>query len=317
MRITDTHHMASDFTCSVTSSRDQGPVHLEQLLCTEAVSSPSKGVPRTIEVVRTTFPPEKLNVIDINAKRRFLVANHHGDKAKVLAELRGIFGNTDGGTAAEALAMPDFSDAVIVAGGIYFASALRHWPQTGEQTRQGDGFVWYQPDPNKQGSVLSEQQGNFTSGGYFLIDFAGKAALTRLNAGKPQKSAAGSFNGYRLIVQSNIILVAGGREDGNADGSKNAVAALSAQQDGMLSLVVAAEPGKSSVGFGLTPREFGNLLVRWGSNYAINLDGGPSAQIAMRKKGCHNTLKPKSCIDDLIHHSDATNRMPLLFSVSQ
>ncbi len=305
--------MASDFKCSVTSARDRGSVHIEQLSCAELPSGSSKAEVRTVEVVRVTFPPEKLNLIDINAKRRFLVAKYHDDKTKILAELRGIFGNTDGGTATEALAMPDFKDIVAISGGIYFASPTRNWPQTGEKTRQGDGFVWYKPESNKKGYVLSEQMGNFTSGGYLLFDFQGHDSLVRSR--QSPHLAADSLAGYRLIVQSNIVLVANGSEDGNADQDRYAVAALSAQKDGKLSLVVAAEPGKSSVGSGLTYNEFGNLLVRWGGKNAINLDGGPSAQIAVRKENCQDTQNPQKCIANLIHHTDNTNRMPQLFAV--
>ena len=305
--------MASDFTCSVTSVRDQGAAHIEQLTCTEVTSDSSLITPRNVEVARVIFPPEKLNLLDINARRRFLVSKNHGDKAQILSELQGIFRNTEGGKATEALAMSSLAEVAVVTGGIYFASSEhdRQWPQTGETTRQGDGFVWFKPDEKRQGFVLSEQQGNFTSGGYLLLDFKGNALLVRLGQMLPPT------DDYRLIAQSNIVLVANGQEDGNGDKTKNAVAALSAQQDGTLSLIVAAEPGKASNGFGLTQKEFGQLLVSLGSRYAINLDGGPSAQFAVRKEGCQNMQSSGTCVENLIHNSDETNRMPQLFSVSK
>lgn len=301
--------MNTSFTCSVVSAQDQGRAHIETLSCRDAT--------RAIEVARVSFPPAKLNVIDINAKRRFLAAKYHGNKAKILGALEGIFKNAGGGQAAQALTMPDLADVAVITGGIYFAGPLLNWPQTGEQTRQGDGFVWYKPDPKKMGHVLSEQLGNFISGGYLLIDFKGNGSLKRLSAGKLQKDAADFLKDYRLIIQSNLILVDNGKEDGNSDQARHALAALSVQQDGNLSLVVAAAPGKPSNGFGFSYKEFGELLVSWGSRYAINLDGGPSAQMAVRKAGCKNTKNPEACVESLIHHSDETNRMPQLFSVSK
>lgn len=315
--------MADDFTCRVVSVQDQGAAHIETLSC--AISSGS-GASRVVEVARVTFPPENLNLVDINARRRFLVEKYHGDRSKIVAELRGFFKNPDGGRAMEVLAMPDFADVAVVTGGIYFADTAhdRYWPQTGETTKQGDGFVWYRPNPNKQGYVLSVQQGNFVSGGYLLFNPEGQVSLMRLGDVerfsdtqlKTTTAAVYNFDDYRLIVQSNIILVANGQEDGNQNVSQNAVAALSVQNDRTISLVVAAAPGKPSTGYGLTHKEFGELLVDLGSHYAINLDGGPSAQFAVRKEHCQNVQSPELCTEDLVRHTDPKNPMPLVFSVS-
>lgn len=315
--------MADDFTCRVVLAQDQGAAHIETLSCT---GSSDSGAARVVEAARVTFPPEKLNLVDINAKRRFLVGKYHGDRSAIVAELRGSFRNPAGGRATEFLAMTDFADVAVVTGGIYFADTAhdRYWPQTGETIKQGDGFVWYQPDPNRQGEVLSEQQGNFVSGGYLLLTPKGQTSLIRLGdvgvlSSTQLQTTTGvlhDFDDYRLIVQSNIILVADGQEDGNQDVTPNAVAALSVQNDGTLSLVVAAEPGMPSTGYGLTHKEFGELLVHLGSRYAINLDGGPSAQFAVKKENCQNVQSPESCMDDLIHHTDPKNPMPQVFAVS-
>src|SRR3989338_6908832 len=114
--------MASDFTCSVTMVQDQGSIHIEQLRCVEA--SNVSVTRRTVEVARVTFPPEKLHLIDINAKRRFLIGKYHDDKEKIRSELRGIFSNIGGGRAVEALAMPDFQDVTVIVGGIYFTKSI-------------------------------------------------------------------------------------------------------------------------------------------------------------------------------------------------
>lgn len=305
--------MASHFTCSVTSAQTQGSVLIETLLCTKPASDGTNSV-RIVEVARATFSPEKLNVIDINAKRRVLTNIYQGDRAKILSELSGIFKSTDGGTAAQALAMPDFSNSAVVVGGIYFASAANDfiWYQTGEKTKQADGFVWYKPDQKKEGHVLSTQHGNFTSGGYLRFDFEGHASIAR-----EAPPATGDFlRAYRLIVQSNIVLVDNGQEYGNPDKKRQAVAALSAQRDGNVSLVVAAEPQKPSNGSGFTYKEFGEFLVDGGSLYAINLDGGPSVQFAKRKENCDSPENP-SCIENLVHHTDVVNPMPQLFSVTK
>ena len=254
-------------------------------------------------------------MIDINARRRVLVEKYHGNTAKILGNLRGFFKSAVGGTAVEVLSMPAFRDVAVVVGGVYFASPEndKSWPNIDEKTHQGDGLIWYKPDPKKKGHVLSEQQGNFTSGGYLSLDFQGRASLTRLRDMKLQDTP---MDHYRIIVQSNLILVDNGQEDGNSNGSRNAVAALSTQSDGTLSLVVAAEQDKPSNGNGFTPKEFGDLLVKWGSKFAINLDGGPSTQFAVRGKNCKNK-NPQSCIMDLIHHTDPTNPMSQVFSVSK
>lgn len=316
--------MGADFKCRVISAQNRGAAHIEKLSCTELAGA---GTARVVEVARVTFPPNNLNVVDINAKRRFLVAKYHGDRAKILGELRGIFKKTDGGKATEVLAMPDFSDVAVVSGGIYFAKPTHDiiWPQTGERTKQGDGFVWYAPDSSTVGNVLSKQQGNFFSGGYMLLDRQGRASLIRLQdvaelSDKRLLTKTGveyNFIDYRLIVQSNVVLVANGTEDVNQDVTRNAVAALSVLQNGNLSLIVAAELGKRSVGFGFTLKEFGELLAGWGVRYAINLDGGPSAQFAVRKQNCQNVQKPELCVEDLIRHTDPKNPMPQVFSVSQ
>lgn len=81
--------------------------------------------------------------------------------------------------------------------------------------------------------------------------------------------------------------------------------------------MVAAELGKPSKGYGLTHKEFGELLVDLGSRYAINLDGGPSAQFAIRKKNCQNVRSPELCTEDLIRHTDPKSPMPQVFSVSK
>lgn len=158
--LTDNNNMADDFTCRVISAQDQGAAHIETLSCAPSTDS---GETRIVEIVRVTFPPEKLNLVDINAKRRFLVGKYHGDRNKIAAGLRDFFKDPAGGKATDVLAMPDFADVAVVTGGIYFVDTAhdRYWPQTGETTKQADGFVWYQPDPNSQGYVLSEQQGNF------------------------------------------------------------------------------------------------------------------------------------------------------------
>lgn len=322
--LADSNNMADDFTCRVVSVQDQGAAHIEKLSCNLSLDSDST---RVVEVARVTFSPEKLNVVDINARRRFLVGKHHGDKNKIVAELKDFFRSPVGGKATEVLAMSDFSDVAVVTGGIYFADSTHDiiWPQTGETTKQGDGFVWYRPDPNRQGHVLSEQQGNFVSGGYLLLNPKGQALLIRLRnverlSDTQLQTAAGeayNFDDYRFIIQSNMVLVDNGIEDENQNTQRNAVAALSVQQDGKLSLVAAAEPGKPSNGFGLTHKEFGELLVELGSRYAINLDGGPSAQFAIRKENCQNVQSPELCIEDLIHHTDPTNPMPQVFLVSK
>lgn len=304
--------MASDFTCNTTSSEIQSSVSIEVLTCTEDLHSRDNiQTPRTIEIMRATFVADRLNIIDINAKRRFLTSKHHGNRDRILADLHGIFANPDGGTAQELLRMSEFADLAVVTGGIYFSNVKKSWPETNETTLQGDGFVWFKPDRHKAGSVLSEQQGNFTTGGYLMIGTDNTTSLLRLNAATP----FAALDEQRLVIQSNMILVADGKEDGNPDNHRNAVAALSAQRDGTLSLTVAAEPGKPSNGFGFTHKEFGEQLAKWGSQNAINLDGGPSAQFAVRQKNCtHNS---ESCVDDLVDHTDETNRMPQLFTVSK
>lgn len=316
--------VGTNFTCTVISTQNNGAAHVETLSCK---ASTDTGTIRVIEVARVSFPPKKLNVVDINARRRFLVEKYHDDRKKILSELHGIFKKSDGGRAAEVLAMPDFSDVAVVTGGIYFADPTHDifWPQTNETTKQGDGLVWYAPDPRRQGNILSTQQGNFVSGGYMLLDHQGHASVIRLKNvaelnDKKLLTTTGAeykFDDYRLIVQSNVILVADGTEDGNQNETRNAVAALSVQQDGTLSLVVAAEPGQPSNGFGLTHKEFGELLAKWDSRYAINLDGGPSAQFAVRRQGCQYVESPELCVEDLIHHTDPTNPMPQTFTVSK
>lgn len=296
--------MGTDFTCRVTAASDQGQLHFETLSCTESTGT---DTPRVVDVVSVSFPPEKLNVVDINAKRRFWAEKYQDDGSKIAAELKGPFKNPAGGRATDFLAMPDFAEAAVVTGGIYFADAAhdRSWPQTGETTKQADGFVWYKPDPKREGQCLSEPHGKFTSGGYLFVDSHGKSTLARVSS---QPTPPTELDDYRLVVQSNIILVANGSEDANQNKSRHALAALSAQKDGALRLVVAAEPGKPSNGFGLTHQEFGDLLASQGSLHAINLDGGPSAQFAVRKD---------SVTEDLIHHTDPKNPMPQVFSVSR
>lgn len=310
--------MSDDFQCRVVSHSQTGVVEVEQQSCSEIPVAGSTDAPRTIEVVQAIFPPEKLNVIDINAKRRYLIAQGF-DKNGIRTRLGGIFANPKGGTAEEALAMPDFSGSSVIAGGIYFANTLHDWPQTGEETRQGDGFVYFKPDPFKQGNVLSEEEGHFTSGGTLFVTPQGETRLVRKSQIEMEKKSPPDvdLNNYRLVVQSNLILVADGAEDHNRDDARSAVSALSVQKDGRLSLVVAYEPEKPTTGFGLTPQEFGRLLVDWGSVSAINLDGGPSVQFSVRKPGCNNPEKPAACIEDLVRRAEGEfpNPMPQLFSV--
>lgn len=70
--LTDNNNMAEDFTCRVISAQDQGAAHIETLSCAPSTDS---GETRIVEIARVTFPPEKLNLVDINAKRQWLPPN--------------------------------------------------------------------------------------------------------------------------------------------------------------------------------------------------------------------------------------------------
>jgi len=254
------------------------------------------GQKHEIEVDRFICDPEKLNLVDINAMR------------SLRREMTGFLANPNGLTSDEILQTSGFSDTLVATGGIYFASVKKQWPN-GTQTRQGDGLVWYKPDPNREGRVLSENIGHFTSGGFLLVDQEGNGSIQRIAEWNTQQN---NYDGYRMIVQSNVILVHDGKEDQNGNSDRDARTALSVQENGQVSVVVVHEKNKSKNGYGLTQKEFGDLLIALGSKEAINLDGGPSAQFAVRDPNC--LAVGHKCVEQWV---SAPDDMPQLFTVSK
>jgi exopolysaccharide biosynthesis protein len=156
--------------------------------------------------------------------------------------------------------------------------------------------------------LLSENIGQFTSGGFLLVDQKGNASIQRIAEWHAQQD----YSAYRMIVQSNIILVHNGQEDQNSNFDRAARTALSIQKNGQLSVVVVHEKNKSKNGYGLTQKEFGDLLVALGSKEAINLDGGPSVQFAVRDPNC--SADSSQCVEQWVPSPDD---MPQLFTVSK
>ncbi|MBX7147705.1 phosphodiester glycosidase family protein [bacterium] len=254
-------------------------------------------------VVSVTTTIDKLAVVDINAKRAYLKEKGFTG-AELQGKLNGIFANPLGGSADEVLAMADFASAQVVAGGMYFGeggSPVARWT---------DAFLFFKPGA-QQGRVIAPTNDHYTSGGYLMFDMAGHASLIRKNDFKYEASShqvcqqaqCTSIEDYRLIVQSNVILVADGKEDKNPDPREATRSALVANIDGSVSIVATGTP--------ITLAQFGDLLVKMGALHAVNLDGGPSLQMAQRKAD--------GTIEKLIGWSanKSPNKMPSLFIVNQ
>lgn len=271
-----------------------GSTHIES---DTYVVTDKTGQKHEIQVDRFVCDPIKLNLIDVNAMK------------ELGRSMTGSLANPNGLTSDEVLQTKGFSDCIVATGGIYFASTKKNWPD-GTQTRQGDGLAWYKPDPNRQGRQLSENLGQFTSGGFLLIDQHGQGSLKRL--GDWNVSSTMDYSAYRMIVQSNVILVHNGQEDHNSDTDRAARTALAVQNNGDLSIVVAHEKNTPKNDYGLTQKEFGDLLIAMGSREAINLDGGPSAQFAVRDPNCSEG--DGQCVEQWV---PAPDDMPQLFTVTQ
>lgn len=272
---------------------DNASTHIER---DTYIVTDNKGQKHEIEVDRFICDPKKLNLADINAMR------------SLGRNMTGSLADPNGLTSDELLQTNGFSDCLVATGGIYFASAKKQWLD-GTQTRQGDGLVWYKPDPNREGRLLSENIGNFASGGFLLVNQEGNGSVQREAQWNEQQN---DYNGYRMIVQSNVILVHNGQEDQNGNFDRAARTALSIQKNGQLSVVVVHEKNKSKNGYGLTQREFGDLLVALGSKEAINLDGGPSAQFAFKDPNC--SAESSGCVEQWVSNPDD---IPQLFTVSK
>ncbi|MBI1909658.1 MAG: phosphodiester glycosidase family protein [Deltaproteobacteria bacterium] len=303
--------MAKTYHCTAaTPSTTLGPVTLTEENCTIGDGDqPDK----TVRFVQATFPLNTLSVFDMNIDRANTLSRleKQFDVEGFKALLTGrVAANPDGGTAVEVL--KELPSAVLVVGGIYFATDDERisW-LGGDRTRQADGFVF-------DNGALSYERGNFESGGYLLFDQQGVPSFV------PKKEFGfGDLNDkfcsqghceprekYRLVVQSNRVLVLDGHADENRDDVADFASALSANRDGSVSLTVAFEPGKEPNGSGPTPLEFAELLARHESRFAINLDGGPSTQLAFRHRslGIPNDLVPRK--------AGSPNRMPQLFVVN-
>lgn len=268
---------------------------------------------RSVVIVEASFQASQLEVADINddpelqkeAARLLAQCQKHSTQCPSSLGLTALQGIQLGTRA--------FADALLVSGGIYFSQKL-----TEHGTLQANGFVFFAPNP-KQGRILSYEIDPFRGGGFLAFGRNGNPTLFRRSEfpycfeKTPQTSCSKTLDPghYRLIVESNVILVA--PKDGvpKEDENNNKIAtsrfALSANSNGSVSLVVAYEAGKAMLSGGLTLREFGYLLVEGGSQFAINLDAGPSAQMEIRGQP-----SPVKRIE-----GDAVNTMPQLFVVKK
>lgn len=234
--------------------------------------------PRDVHLVRATFQPAQLSIADNRNVR-----------------LQGLFRDPLGLRASELIAAAEFQAARLVAGGVYFDNPN---PEVAGDRRKPVGFIYFHPK-NGEGRVISEVA-PFESGGFLLFDQTGEATLVRRDHFFIAES---DLPRYRLIVQSNLILVADGKEDQNKDTTHHPRAALAVNEDGSLSLFAAKQD--------LGVKEFGDLLVAMGVRHAINLDGGPSVQLVERQA--------KGKIKDWVgwEKPDFPFQMPLLFVVKE
>lgn len=234
--------------------------------------------PREAHVVRATFHPSQLSVTDNRDKK-----------------LQGLFAAPEGARARDLMAAAQLQSARVIAGGIYFGNPS---PEAEDATRKPVGFVYFNP-AGGEGRVISEAA-PFETGGFLFLDQTGQAKLVRRNAFAPAET---DMPRYRLIIQSNLILVADGKEDQNKDTTHHPRSALAVNEDGALSLFAVKE--------NLGVKEFGDILVKMGVRHAINLDGGPSVQMVERQKD--------GKIKDWIpwKNGEFPFRMPLLFVVQE
>ena len=276
---------------------------------------PARGdlTERTVTILQATFAPKELEVVDIHKDSELLKALERK------ATPCGLKYCATGFKAAELFQIPGFSNADFIGGGIYFSAIPRTdaMASFNLETPQGAGFVFYNPKQNG-GAVLSHDVDRFTMGGYLTFAHSGKANLLRkkeFHVNEEEKAFCSDtlcepLNQYRLVVQSNLVLVADGIEDQNNDKVLAARAALSADANGYISYVIAYEPNQNTLGRGVTLKEFGDLLVELGSQFAVNLDGGPSVQMAL--KGI-NKAPPVDAVKR--NPKEKANPMPQFFVV--
>lgn len=243
-------------------------------------------VTRESESVRAAeikFQPNQLAVFDSNTPPSLL-----GFDSALSRLGTKIFENPQGTTAHQVLKSGLYPEALAVAGGIYYF-------ENGPESKAADAFLYYHPTEKNSGVLISPVNDDYLSGGYLMIDFGGVVTLVRKDDFEYDEEdiensndddsitdqiclAANPFcfslNDYRLIVQSNVILVADGQEDHNKEVESEAAprSALVAYADGLMGLVSVEED--------ITLAQFGDLLVLMGAWQAINLDGGPSLQLA-------------------------------------
>lgn len=249
---------------------------------------------RQIQATQVIFDANELNVFDVNLKRRSLQA-----MGQDVSDDSGIFLNEQGVNAYELINHPDFSSVTAVSGGMYFSKDYR-----------ADAFLWFKPSERYSGRLLAAMNSEYSSGGFFAITSQGEVALTRRNDFSFDSEqgevclaeACQDIGAFRMIAQSNLILVKDGIEDGNLHSQISERSALVLYKNQSLGIVSTQDQ--------ITLAEFGHLLVKLNVQDAINLDGGPSTQLTTRRSQNAPVKKVLGW-----ENQEEPSRMPMLFTI--
>jgi len=252
--------------------------------------------PNEISATEVRFQPQNLNVFDANLKRKSLSTSGSSENGAL-----SLFKNPKGITADQLLTHPSFEDVTVVAGGMYFAEEI-------PPHRTVDALLWFRPDSRYNGRLIEGINDSYVGGGFLMVDADGGTSLARKtdfsydqeNDSVCMGQVCQDIGAYRLIAQSNVILVANGEEDNNFHGNISARSALVTYANNEMGIVNVSES--------ITLAEFGHLLVKMGAKNAINLDGGPSVQMAQRSS---------QGIERLVgwENGNTPDRMPTLFTI--